>query len=473
MTNIVFAAEAQEKQYTDIVTDLSADKSFDISKYPEKKDDYSIDVIQIAESADNELFVYCYSPCRSVTVGDNSIEVGPTQVSIAVSTDLNSLHYSLQGLKEVHRYKTLTKYVVNGIEVDPMPKTRYYSVPMLQRKTKDGKKIAEKVGKLWTVEKTDSGIKYTETHKETIEIERPLAGIVRYEKDYPWAPANWGKDGVDNHFIAFDTDLPIDDLLEADVEFDTVAIGEGVGQASGKYIPMIQYVGLCSANAAVNGDQYSLARMVQNYAADNNMLQNKSVTIKKDQRYSYDTGGWFSGDTYSWNRIMRPSDFSKVMEDGKMGAYSGEFTAKDLSDRAWVLCYRETPYDSDNGWFEHNYGGFWYDMNIAVLRLKFETNGVVYDLGTVTNKVDQTEYVQGNSPKSLSEFWERVGNWIKDNWYWLLIAVIGVIALIVLVPFLPSILSFIVQLFVWLFKAIIWLISLPIRLIAALFGGGK
>ena len=53
LTPIVYADEV----YTEAIDDLKKDKSFDESNYPEVKTDYSISVIQIAESVNKELFV--------------------------------------------------------------------------------------------------------------------------------------------------------------------------------------------------------------------------------------------------------------------------------------------------------------------------------------------------------------------------------------------------------------------------------
>lgn len=48
--------------YSNVLTDLMQDESFDTSAYPVNNSDYSISVIQIAESASKELLVYVYQP---------------------------------------------------------------------------------------------------------------------------------------------------------------------------------------------------------------------------------------------------------------------------------------------------------------------------------------------------------------------------------------------------------------------------
>lgn len=467
---------ADETQYTDLITDLKKDETFSMTNYPAKGGDYSIDIIQIAESENNELFVYTYQPCRIALAADQTqVELAPTQISLAMSTDLNNLRYALYGLTEVHRYGTLTKYVVNGFEVNPNLLLRYYSVPMLQRKTSDNGEESVEVGKLWTVETTASGVKYSARRKETIEILNPVAGAVRYLKDR--VPANWGKDGVDNHFVAFDTDLPIDDLLEADVSYMTVAIGDDVGAPNGKYLTIPDLVAIYAmAEDPQNVSQDEFAKLARDYAIKNNKCFSDQVTVKKNQRYTFGTGGWFSEDRYSWNRIMRMPDFVNSWGDGKVCGMSGAYNIDSLKKREWVLCYRETPYDQVNNvfeqWFDSSTGGYWYDVDIVVLRLKFETAGKVYDMGTVSDKVNQTVVIQGNTPKSfwesVGDFFSSIGNWFSDNWQWIVIAILGVILLIVLMPFMPTILSFLVTALKYLFKGLWWLICLPFKGMAAL-----
>ena len=58
----VHAATSANVVYTNVLDDLKKDSGFKPSNYPEKADDYSLQVIQLAESSDNELFVYVYQP---------------------------------------------------------------------------------------------------------------------------------------------------------------------------------------------------------------------------------------------------------------------------------------------------------------------------------------------------------------------------------------------------------------------------
>ena len=50
--------------YTTALEDLSKNNAFNENDYPANANDYIIEVITIAESEDNELFVYTYQPAQ-------------------------------------------------------------------------------------------------------------------------------------------------------------------------------------------------------------------------------------------------------------------------------------------------------------------------------------------------------------------------------------------------------------------------
>lgn len=68
LLNLVFAIGAPALAYADVTTtssvlsDLSQDENFNVSKYPMNNNDYSIKVIQVAESVDGYLVIYTYQP---------------------------------------------------------------------------------------------------------------------------------------------------------------------------------------------------------------------------------------------------------------------------------------------------------------------------------------------------------------------------------------------------------------------------
>ena len=58
---ITFAAD-NENTYSSVLDDLMKDESFNPREFPSKENDYSLRVLQIAESEKGELFLYVYQP---------------------------------------------------------------------------------------------------------------------------------------------------------------------------------------------------------------------------------------------------------------------------------------------------------------------------------------------------------------------------------------------------------------------------
>ena len=59
------SARAETSEVSSVIKDLTADKNFNFADYPEELYNFSIEVIQIAESEDGELLIYTYQPCPS------------------------------------------------------------------------------------------------------------------------------------------------------------------------------------------------------------------------------------------------------------------------------------------------------------------------------------------------------------------------------------------------------------------------
>lgn len=501
-------ARAEDTIIPGVITDLSRDPNFNAADYPEIPGDYSIDLFQIAEGENDKLFAYFYIPCRTVSdPKGREIDLSPTEVSLSMDTNISAMTYKLYGLTEISRKGALYKYVVNGVKVDTSLEKRYYSISMLQRKwsvyvPEIGEDVREKefpVQKLWTAETTAEGVLYTETHKDTIEILNPIAGAVRYLKNK--VPANWGTHAVDSHFVAFNTDLPIDDLLEADVSYMTVSVGNAPGYFGSPSV-IVSVTRLIAELALMQSEGFSTANKTKDEvyaiaakrAAEKYGIKPAIVTIKKENTYTFETGGnWFTSNIkYTWNQIQGIDEFKGSLQDGKIVCLSGG-KSSDLESRQWILRYRETPYDDKDIFLEHFFedvGGYWYDFDIVTLRLKFETNGEVFDMGTVSDKVDQTLLIQGNTAESL---WDKFLAWVKKIMAWLfgisadsipdwaailfLVGVVFILGLLVrlIAPFMPLMAHFIVagakgfaKGFVGFFKGLFYVLSLPVRGIIAL-----
>ena len=263
---------------------------------------------------------------------------------------------------------------------------------------------------------------------ETITITDKFVGFVRYKDGFKLYVG-----ACDSHFVAFNTDKPIDKLLEADV-----------------YYPQQDY----SYSFAVGaGENETFGEKSDEYAY-----------LKYTDKVEHTGGGLFAG-TYKWDRIETVEQFI-AENDLTQNVYSGAVidvnVANKITDegkaalqgKKWVLRFAETSYTLNSGYgsttsFSTLVG------DVTILRLKFETDGVTYNLGVIDNK-------QTGSDKPSNE--ETIQPEINKRGKWILIAIVLIIALILLAPLLPVILSFLGKAIVWICKGLWWLISAPFRL---------
>ena len=428
-------AYAEEPEYTSATADLRKAENFDPSYYPVKENDYTISLIQIAESTDKELLVYTYQPAADKRITASSINISRTS-----ELDVTPQNYYLTLLS---REGVFCKYVVKDFEVSNEP-TRYYAIPSIFRSwvneidgdQSGSQTITEKSFEVAEQFRfgTLNGKEYVERKKiDVITVTSKFVGFVRYKDGFSLYPTH-----CDSHFVAFDTDRQIDKLLEADVFF--------VSQPY-KYF-----------NYVAGKKEYDFANQTS-----------ETVSLKCEQTGDYTTSGLFAK-SYSWKRIASVNDFlaeeqtETLYSDAVINVTSGNsFTDEakaELQKQKWVLRFKETDYSVT---YHKNSSLYVTDGtlvgDVTILRLKFVTDGVTYNLGVVDNK--QTG---GNDPVNNIE--TKIG--LNSTFSWILFFVLIVVLLIVLLPFLPTILSVVVKVIVWIVKAVFWIVALPFRGIAAL-----
>lgn len=428
-------AYAAASAYSDVLSDLQVDSEFNADDYPNNTSDYTIQLIQIAESTSGELFVYTYQP---------------SQVSkYLVATEINmSLTDSASGTKLypltlLNCNRVFCKYKVNDIAVNAET-TRYYNITSIYRdwdreiddetgndNTKNS--VAYPVGKLYTATTENGNITYGCAETETIQIINPYADYLEYSNGFKFCP-NW----CHSHYVAFSTDKKIDTLMEADVSY----VRRSASRATG--------LGL-SGDTTYKDETQEIAR------------------LDGTQKGGNAADGWFAK-KYEWERIQSVSDFI-AKEDLK------DETKANLEGKQWVLRFVETDISMVVG--QGSTVTFWTDISqVTILRLKFVTDGKVYDLGAVSDKVTGDNKPGNNNTNEHASLWE----WLSritgiPQWAWKLIAAIVVLAILLPVlsiffPVIGQILLWIVKIigkgFYYLFKGLLWLICLPFKGIAAL-----
>ncbi|MGN0824557.1 MAG: hypothetical protein ACI4MB_05775 [Candidatus Coproplasma sp.] len=426
---------AAVQNYSNVLTDLEKDESFNAGDYKSVADDYSLQVIQVAESTDGELFIYVYQPCQLTQY------LVATSVNMALSESVDGTE--LYTLTLLNSSGVFCKYLVNGVTV-AADETRYYNISSIFRAWIDGvdeppadgqtiNEVSFKVGKLFTAFSDNGTVKYSCLGQEVVEITSKYCGFISY-----WEGTNpWTEFKCDAHFIAFNTDKDIDRVKNADVEFYWKTIKENN-----------------------NG-----------YGKDTVIFEGKKTVSLNDVEKAIVTHrGWFLGNVYSWKRIRTVEQFIKEEN------ITDKTVLDNLKDKAFVLNFFETEYSKTGPYSELLVGHYYkstysrlYDETI--LRLEFEKDGKTYNLGCVDNK--QTEPNAPINPnKSDLNFFTYIWNCLVKLFTGKADVVetfVAILVLFVVVALLP-VLWFLIK---YLFIGLWYVISAPFRLIAWLVNRRK
>ncbi len=410
---------ADSNIYSGVLDDLKEDSTFSTRDYPLISDDYSLEVIQIAESVDKELLVYVYQPS-----GGKGNLTG-SSINISETEDLSFKNYKLSLLNS---NGVFYKYVVNDFIVSDYS-IRYYYISSIFRyfdasidkQASRGNSISEvsfSVSKQYRFLSEADNYYCDVIEFETISITDKFVGYVRYSDGFKL----FSSGACDSHFVAFDTDKPIDSLLEADV--------------------------------------YYVQQLYSNNLFSN--VEEKYAYLKYTDKVVHTGSGWGAG-VHKWDRIESVEQFLSENEI-KQKIYTGALlnvsvgtglsseSEAHLKSNKWVLRFAETSYTSANasGW-ETKSGTIVGD--VTILRLKFEYDGNVYNLGVVDNK--QT----GSIDPIIDDGKVKVS--LTDKGKRLLGILLFILAVVVLLCLCPS-------LFVYLLNVVLWIVLLPFRLVGLL-----
>ena len=424
-----FSAVAAEENKTasGVIEDLSKDVSFNTENYPSNAKDYSLSVMQLAESTDKELFIYVYQP------SEDKVRASSINISTTINDEISFFNYPLELL---NFEGTLFKYKVMNFEVKKDP-VRYYAISSIYRPfdagigdEKSGNNTINEVN--YAVNKQYcfgeiNGKPYVNcVDIETIVITDKFVGFVRYPDGFKLFT---GAGACDSHFVAFNTDKKIDKLFEADVYYTTQKVSYDFFTEDSPF--SIKF-----------GDSKT-----DNYAY-----------LKYTDKVEHTGGGFFAG-TYKWDRIQFVDDFIKT-EDRTTVYYGAVLNSKvsskltdealnELKGKKWVLRFTETSYNkapkSGMGAATYYHAETTMVGNVTILRLKFETDGITYNLGMIDNK--QTGSTEPSNSTDIKVEPNATGKGI-------IYLILFVLLLVLLAPLLPYVLN-----------AVIFIVSLPIKLV--------
>lgn len=421
----VFGAPASVA--SNVLEDLHKDEKFNLNDYPEKPGDYSLKVIQIAESLDGELFIYVYQP------GGQSVGIHASSINIAREKDnTEDLSFKNYRLEYLNSSGVFYKYKVKGFELEKSD-IRYYNISNIYRPFKymvdklpeNGNTIGEvknRVGQFWTAFTIEDEISYEMTGSEIVEITQMYVGYVKLNGGYKIGTKYvYGKYTYKN-FIAFSSDYDIERLIQAEVEYSLCDISFGVCCN-----PLCSYHGLHSQFNERKGDP---------------ILQ-PPKTLKADDKSENIDFGW-RGHKYVWNDIQSTEDFIK---DNSNANY--ELTtegASNIDGTQWVLNFHNAEFSSKGDaaiWDMHVYHRGQTVHDATILRLMFETDGITYNLGVVANKQTgdgkaDNVYIKKSFGERLSGIFNSFARWIADllhlpDWTGKLFTVLAIIFIVIII----------------------------------------
>ena len=440
-TSVAFAEDAV---YSDVLVDLKKDPNFDVSSYSVDLGDNSIDIITLAEGENDELYVYTYQPAIQRAFYCSSINISrhdPEDENSAPSYDNYRLSYC-------NSNGVFYKYIVERFTV-LSDSVRYYCISQVMRPfdpaidtQPNGQTISEVpikrnddtvVSKEYVFQNAEGQTKVECKDLTTIEIKSKIVGFVRYQNGAP-LPFGILPSHTDSHFVAFSTEMPIDDLYDADVkwEFNEYSVSYNSWE-----VP-----------------DYSNVRYKNEYNSESDLTPLYADVVREQESnriFAYH---------YEFNQIQTVEE---LLEEEEMNVvYNGVFVKIEqgisftseaktaLQNQQWVLRFTETsftvsaPIGASPLIVESGTRVF----DVMVLRLHFKSDGKEYNLGVVDNK--QTGSVD---PLGQTQTTVDLVDELKSM-LWIFLFVLGVIALLILLRLLSPIIKLFLGIIALPFKAI-------------------
>lgn len=414
-----------------VMNDLKQDKTFNEERYPDNPSDYSIQVIQLAETKENDIVLYCYQPAHK------TIDLVAKKISISYgfTSDGKNLDPKLYDLELLSTNSVFDKYKIVDYAV-PGDGQRYYNLVAIYREINtlidsnndneyyDDTLKSYSVGQQWYAYDVNNSKAYEMATFNTMEVNTNLSSHITFNNGIQWGNFVGSYQYGDCWYIAFNCeDYVIKHIYNADLTYDRKHITNTITLGASK-------------------------------KTESNITTNNKLTLSDTDKMTF-TGKGLLARNFSWNRILSSSDFIKNLESNKVSLNDD---AKNLINQSqWVFTFLETERTLlavANGTTE----GYDDIDNVGVLRLDFiDTTGTHYDLGvvnTLTNPNNNSSGVGNNKIlDSLSSFFETI------------LKLVGLIILILIIIALSSVITPIGMIFKYIVKAVLYVLKLPFKII--------
>ena len=335
--------------YSNVLDDLRKDPKFDPDKFTENAKDKGIYVIQIAESTAGELFVYVHQPAAQTI----KLQATELRFSTAINENFQPKDYTLTFL---NRNGIFAKYLVDDFTVKS-DTVRYYDIVQISRIWLDGLDkpqenndlgtVAFAVGMLFTACTVNDTVSYTSIENSVIEI-IPESKFVGYFNYFDGLDTIISYKEADCWYVGFDTNKPIDYLTEVELSFKKRTVERNYA------------LGIQTA------ERFGEWQSIKNYI------------IKGTDKGS--TGNGFLAHRYEWKRIVSINEFI-TNPDYKLSDTERE----NMRLCKWVLRFYETERKTV-GDYKTKQVSSSQIADVTILRLKFKTDGELFNLGVVDNK---------------------------------------------------------------------------------------
>lgn len=451
--------EVDVSNMTSVLEDLTRDPLFKIADYPSITDDYSLDVIQIAESVDGDLFVYVYNP------SDATVEVEAAKINMSLQhyEDKNPT-YKLYDLTLVSSSGTLDKYVVNGFTVSTDDQ-RYYNIagiytPFNEAIHEDDQKdddtinyVGSAVGKCFEAITYEGNVHYACKKIDYVDVDINDHGIIRLQDSF----GIFEDYNTDSHYIAISiNNFDVTKIYGVDVAF---------------YTQSYYY----------HYDSATPLEQVETYGDP--VLNNKQITYAMTAK---NEGGGFLGTSffsydYVWDRIMTSEDFIAYFEECENEELI-DYDAELINNSDYVICFYETPYTHtvySTSISSQTTRTSTIVSEVTLLRMHFATPAGIYNLGVVADIVtddgepDIDIGADDNLENQIEDFFPSDDFGDLEIIVLILILIVGLIGLSYVVPFVKTILSGLIDAISFLIQLLVSLMTLPFELLASIFGGDK
>ena len=408
---LIANAEGSEKTvYSNVLDDLKKDRTFIVSKYPSITNNYSFEVIQIAEGSKGEVFVYVYQPSHYVK------DLVASKINLSLQDpSAKNISYSLYDLELVSNSGVFDKYLVKGLNVSSET-VRYYTVAAIYRKfdesidnpalddddIKDYEGVS--VGLSFAAYNMSGNVYYESKEMEVAEVEIQSVGYTEYSEGFKLY-----SDWCHSHFVAFSIEnFDVNWVYDADIVYTSCSASQSIG-------------------LGLTGEITYGEKKID------------TITISDKQQGSNDADGLFSH-KYTWDRISKTGTFINEIED-HTNVFLTEKDAEKFSKSEFVFRFLETSCEQSSGLGSTT--TFWTSVTeVSILRLHFLSNGKSYNLGVVSDIVSD----DGN-PDFTVDIGDNIQNEFEDIWYVIKI-ILGIIALVIICKFVV----WLIRQFSFLFK---------------------